>query len=405
MQCTEQLEGRYQLRYSDRICPPEQTLTRVTPLLDRYGVTRVARITELDCIGIPVWNTIRPNACSIVIHQGKGISDTDARVSAVMEALERAVAEDPDIPSVRASRNAVEAGGVACDPLSCLIAAHAREIDRDTVVDWFEGIDLIGGASVWVPREAAILDQTQPSRFWQCSDGLASGNTAEEAIFHGTLERIERDAEVLWQLENPDKRAGTCVDARSYDDPVINSLLEKIERAGFRIQLFDMTSDFDIPVFNALLAQSRIHEAAHARYIDVTHGSGAHPIAVRAIIRSITEAAQSRLTLISGARDDVTPFSYDWPMPEGLRHDLALAPRADRRADSAPTDASLTEMLDGLLKTFTAKKLGPLIAVRLNPEETRMAVVKMIAPQLENPEGSRRQSLGKRALAKVLVFR
>lgn len=405
MQCSEQQDVQHQFRYSDRICPPEETLARVAPLLHRCGVTRVARITELDAVGIPVWNAIRPNSRTIVLHQGKGITDTDARVSAVMEALERATAENPDIPAITTTRIELVARGLSSDPLPCLIAANGRDVADDDVLDWVEGHDLVGKSPVWVPHEAVFLDQPEPPRFWQSSDGLASGNTVEEAIFHGTLERIERDASTLWFLDNSDKRARTCVDARSYNDPVINHLLEKIEHAGFRIQLFDVTSDLDIPVFMALLAPAKLHEAAHARYIDVTHGSGAHPIAVRAIIRSITEAAQSRLTLISGTRDDVPPDSYDQPIPEGLRHDLAMSPCANRRADSAPANASLTQMLDGVVEAVAERRLGPLIAVRLDPRESRMAVVKVIAPQLENPEGARRQSFGKRALAKVLVFR
>ena len=81
--------------YSDRICGPEQTWSRIEALLPRFGVTRLSRLTGLDRIGIPVWNAVSPNARSIVINQGKGIADIDAKVSAAMEALERAVAGEP----------------------------------------------------------------------------------------------------------------------------------------------------------------------------------------------------------------------------------------------------------------------------------------------------------------------
>ena len=64
-------------------------------LLPRFGVTRLSRLTGLDSIGVPVWNAVSPNARSIVINQGKGITDLDAKVSAAMEALERSIAGDP----------------------------------------------------------------------------------------------------------------------------------------------------------------------------------------------------------------------------------------------------------------------------------------------------------------------
>ena len=81
--------------YSDRACAPEETLARIAPLLPRFGITRLARVTGLDCIGIPVWNAIVPNARSIVVNQGKGLTDIDAKVSAAMEALERTIASNP----------------------------------------------------------------------------------------------------------------------------------------------------------------------------------------------------------------------------------------------------------------------------------------------------------------------
>ena len=397
--------GRVPVRYSDRVCSPADTLARVTPLLARSGVTRLARITGLDAIGIPVWNAMRPNARSLVVHQGKGITDLDAKVSAAMEALERAVAEEPPLPTRRASIRALRADGLRVEPLPDLLAAGSEEIAADTVMDWVAARDLVHGTPVWVPRAAVTLDRTRPSRYWQSSDGLASGNTAAEAIFHGLLERIERDAKCLWQLAGPAQRARTCVDVRSYaDDPVVGELLDRIEHAGFRIQLFDVTSDVGVPVFMALLAPAGLRGRAFAKYIDLTHGSGAHPHPVRALIRALTEAVQSRLTLISGTRDDVGPEIYVRPLPAALREQLDLPARRNHRNYAVAPEGTLAEMTAALIEMLDRKGLGPLLAVRLNPDEERMAVVKILAPRLENPPGARKHSLGARALAKVLVF-
>ena len=94
----------------------------------------------------------------------------------------------------------MRADGLRVEPLPDLLAASSEEIAADTVMDWVTGCDLVHTTPVWVPRAAVSLDRTRPSRYWQSSDGLASGNTAAEAIFHGLLERIERDAKCLWQL-------------------------------------------------------------------------------------------------------------------------------------------------------------------------------------------------------------
>ncbi|MGO7164408.1 hypothetical protein ACCS78_35420, partial [Rhizobium johnstonii] len=89
---------------------PRETLSRVEPLLAGFGITRVARHTGLDDIGIPVWCAYAPNSRSIVIAQGKGLTDLDAKVSTVMEALERAVAGEPTVDLVRSEIGFMKSG-------------------------------------------------------------------------------------------------------------------------------------------------------------------------------------------------------------------------------------------------------------------------------------------------------
>lgn len=388
--------------YSDRVCSAEETLERVAPLLATHGITRLARITGLDRIGIPVWNAIRPNARSIAIHQGKGIRDIDAKVSATMEALERAVAEDPTLVIRETSIAKLSTEGARYEALNGLLGAGQPPLQQQDVLGWVEGYDLASDQTVWVPEDAVRLDRTRPTRFWQSSDGLASGNTEEEATFHALLERIERDAETLWQLEPVDKRITTAIDPRSFDDPVVTHLIDRIEAATFRLKLFDITSDLGVPAFSALLAPA---EGTLLRYINVTNGSGCHPIAVRAAIRAITEAVQSRLTLISGARDDVPPESYGWPAHADAHAELAAYSLPWTGKDLVPADLSIADMLPRLLETLARGKICPVLKVRLNPKEGHMAVVKLLVPKLENPKGERRSAFGARALAKLLVFR
>ncbi|HCI78067.1 MAG TPA: hypothetical protein DHW02_00065, partial [Ktedonobacter sp.] len=38
-----------------RVCPPEETFSRVEPFFSTMGITRVADITHLDDLGIPVF--------------------------------------------------------------------------------------------------------------------------------------------------------------------------------------------------------------------------------------------------------------------------------------------------------------------------------------------------------------
>ncbi len=387
------------------MCRPEETLARVMPALAEHGVTRIAKVTGLDRIGIPVWNAMRPNARALSVHQGKGIADIDAKASAVMEALERACAERPHLPVRSASADEILRAGESCDPLDDLVAIGHQPMDRACRLDWVAGQDLMDGGVVWVPFEAVLLDFTRPSHFWQSSDGLASGNTEREAIFHGLLERIERDADTLWSLGRMEQQAETCFSCADLGDPVASALADRIERAGFRLQLFDMTSDLGVPTISALMSPAEASERRSLRYIDVTMGSGTHPIAYRAALRAMTEAVQSRLTLITGTRDDVEDDVYEGDASEFLRRKFSLRPKSPPPEDLGSPGDGVETMLSRLLDRLRERGIGRVIAVRMNPGEDRFAVVKVIVSGLEHPEGRRQRRFGARALSRLLVFR
>src|SRR5580693_1007357 len=83
-----------------RRCSPLETLARVTPHLTSMGITRIANVTGLDNIGIPVVMVCRPNSRGLSVSQGKGLDLDEARVSGVMEAAELFHAENIERPLV-----------------------------------------------------------------------------------------------------------------------------------------------------------------------------------------------------------------------------------------------------------------------------------------------------------------
>lgn len=390
--------------YSDRICSPQETWSRIEALLPRFGITRLSRLTGLDRIGIPVWNAVTPNARSIVINQGKGIADIDARVSAAMEALERAIAGDPLAPAHRASRRTLAQAGETCLPLDTLIAAGQPFIGEEETLDWMAAHDVVTSERVFVPREAVCLDRTDPApRFWQSSDGLASGNNQTEAILHGLLERIERDADTLWRLLPRGRRLATAVDPASFGDPVIDDLTGRFGAACLDLRLFDITSDIAVPAYAAVLAEAGLRDRKRPLFHDMTIGYGAHPLAVRAVIRALTEVAQSRLTSISGARDDLYAETFTRP----------LAPETLSLLDAVPGPAKILPVPAGdagallahCLHRLAAAGIAPILAVPLGDATLPVSVVKVIAPTLENPEGARRHAIGPRALSQMIFTR
>lgn len=387
--------------YSDRVCSPEQTWSRIEALLPRFGITRLSRLTGLDRVGIPVWNAVSPNARSIVINQGKGITDIDAKVSAAMEALERAIAGKPLVPVRHASRRDFATAGDTCLPLDIFVAANQPFVTEDEALEWFAGHDIVTGQHVWVPRAAVCLDRTDTApRFWQSSDGLASGNSETEAILHGLLERIERDADRLWRLLPRAKRLATAIDPTALADPVVDALVDRLRDAGLELRLFDITSDIAIPTYAAVLGDTGLLEKKQPLFHDATIGYGTHPVAARAMIRALTEVAQSRLTYISGARDDLFAETFARPLAAETLALFASSPGPAKTYAAPQGDAAA--LLAYCLEQLAASGISQIIAIPLGDASLPISVVKVVAPALENPEGARRHALGSRALSRML---
>jgi ribosomal protein S12 methylthiotransferase accessory factor len=86
-------------RGTQRSVSPAETLERIRPYLPTFGITRLANITGLDWIGIPVTLAIRPNASTLSNGSGKGFTMAAAMTSGAMEALELYHAEEANLPT------------------------------------------------------------------------------------------------------------------------------------------------------------------------------------------------------------------------------------------------------------------------------------------------------------------
>jgi ribosomal protein S12 methylthiotransferase accessory factor len=380
------------------------------PLFQKFGITRLADITGLDEIGIPVWSAIRPNARTLAVSQGKGVDAPAAQASAVMEAVEMAVAERVAIPTRRMTAAALAQDGGAVESLPDLVAQGRPPLLDDEEIDWAAGYDISADRTVWVPLDAVRLDQPiserEASRYWRSSDGLASGNLLIEAALHGVLERIERDAMALWRLRSDGEVRQRCVVPTAFGDPILSDLVARVEGAGLGVHLFDVTTDVDVPVFFCVIAPRGSRKASAWKYLELVSGSGCHPLPARAAIRALTEAVQSRLTVISGARDDIIPAAYDAPLSPDLLAYLAVEPAKspagrDSRGEPLPREM----LLAGVVEKLRAVGLGRVIVVPLSGHSEEFAVAKMIVPGLEHPAGARRTTWGRRALSLMMAPR
>ena len=286
-----------------RAVPPEETLSRIESKMAVAGITRVADITDLDRIGIPVFSSIRPTADdgAISVYNGKGATPAEAKVSAMMEGIERYSAEVHDREMVSGRFSELGSCENVLNPDE-LILPHSS--DHDQSIQWTRGYDLVNDEEILVPASAVFhplpLSRDHAALFRTNTNGLASGNEIEEAIFHGLSEVIERDA---WSLVEASRNTGPAI--TSPDNGMIGDLMDRFSDAEVSVQIRDMTSDIGIPTFAAVSDDTLLKDPAL-----LTIGMGTHTNAYVAMLRAITEVAQSRLTQIHGAREDTTVAEF-----------------------------------------------------------------------------------------------
>lgn len=390
-----------------RACEPAETWARLRPLLPVFGISRIANITGLDRIGIPVFTACRPNSRSLSVFQGKGLTGDAARVSAVMEAYETWCAESIDRPLRFASVDEMRFSHPLID-LEALPLATVEGLDPGRPFLWIEGLDLMGGGHVWLPYETvhanyALPEPPHSAAFAATTNGLASGNTRDEALLHALMEVIERDAVTLWKL-GPDAWAGrTAIRPETITDGACRWLIDRFARAGIDLAIFDVTSDLAVPAFLCLIDDPSGETGA------AELGFGAHPAPEVALARALCEAAQARATFIAGAREDIPDEDYAAEarlarshaaqgVLRGLRPERSFA---DVRGIETPSFAG---DIEATLEALDRAGLRQAVAVEIGKPAFGLAVVRVVVPGLEAAfEGPRTAYVpGRRAMALLL---
>ena len=382
------LRGRTAKTYrggSARSRAPEETWAAIEPLLARRGITRVANITGLDHVGIPVYQAIRPNARSLSVSQGKGADPIAAKVSASMEALELSIAEEPPCPRRRATFSTLrrEERARVIDPSAL---PSTRDLDPSLEIAWTSGVEIVSGEPVWIPFDLVHIDLTAPaeSPFLLTSNGLASGNNLAEAVFHALSELVERDAAGLFALE-PAALTERLVDLDAATDPGVRALVARLRAAGLTPVAWDMTTDIDLPSFRVLLFDTRADAALNP--ISAPYGAGSHIDPAVAMVRALTESAQSRVGWIAGSRDDLSRDAYR--TTQSTTHELASvvdAPKR-RRLDARPSRETPTveEDIAVVLDALRRVGLSEVVVVPLGGPDLPVAVARVLVPGLEGP--------------------
>jgi ribosomal protein S12 methylthiotransferase accessory factor len=331
--------------------PIQDTLAQIEPICNEIGVTRLCDITHMDRLDIPNFSAVLPGTDDVFwVYNGKGTSKLSAKVSALMEAIERysSLSSTYSKPFIRGeNRQLSEVYGKVLNPAEVIEPVSSMYDDNCTTMDYVLGYDLLASERILVPAEIALY-QHHPRHpavgiFKSHTNGLASGIALEEAICHALCEVIERDAVSIAELcassieftilqsvldsftkigkvgrfispinignifvDNPNIFPDVDISEIAKEFEPINRLVTKFTSAKLPLTIKDITQkDIGIPVFSASSVEWITHDYGY-----FAKGYGAHPDARIALARAITEVSQTRAANIHGARDDLKRINY-----------------------------------------------------------------------------------------------
>lgn len=401
-----------------RVVRPEETLRRFVPLISPLtGVIR--RLQEVPVEGtdlVHVYTASHARHYGVATLRslrgdrrdpsgGKGITDLDARVSAVCESLERFSSVHRGREPCSVARYS-EVGAEAVHPSELLLFSPEQfrtrdewnsneaggfqwvpEPYEDEPIEWSPARSLSTGSMQLVPSSCVYFGfKGEGRRFCKGdSNGLAGGNCLEEAILQGFLELVERDAVALWWY-NRARVPG--LDLASSRDPTIEAITAFYATLQRSIWALDLTTDLGIPCFAALSAKENAQEE------DIIFGFGAHLDADIALSRAISEVNQMLPTILrtqEERRRQLLPDFEDaiqWWDSATLEAHPYLRPaenRAPGRLDDfpKPQTTDLREDVLDCLKRAEAVGLDVLVHDLTRPD-VGFAVARVLAPGLRH---------------------
>ncbi|MER9709615.1 YcaO-like family protein [Mesorhizobium sp. M0174] len=373
----------------ERLGPPaDEALTYLMSMRQALGITRIADITGLDRVGIPVVQAMRPFSFSNAVAQGKGASLARAAISAILESAESFFAER--IEYLDAAYASATLLGIPYGRFETWLREPAPADWRGRKIAWMEAENLLGGGRDFVPLElvhTAYLVPPSPCDgiFTPTTTGLAAALDEADAITHGILECVERDA-IARALKTHGFLQHQRIDPATIDDARVLALLDELARKDMIVGLWLAPSPVGLPVIWCHLIESNPRETALLHL--PADGSAAAFDPAAAAVQAIHEAAQARLAAISGARDDMTRASYpkypDWQLIEAHRQ-LITGGRKDVSFARQPADraASGQTLRGSLLARLEESGISAVYLIRLNTSPwNRLSAVRIVIPQL-----------------------
>lgn len=384
---------------SDRRRPKLQRLVSpITGIVSSLTVTRRSRVWEASAEVAAPRNPQVPSG-QIQSSSGLGTSRRDAVFACLLEAVERysLIAQGSEA-AVTASLQQLGDGVSSSALVYPFSEKQYRERDRwnrhfqgmpyipprlpaDLPFDWSPCWSLHSARQAWVPSQIAYIGPAGTGdRFFYVADstGCAAAPELPQAVLHGLLELVERDAVSIWWYNRVARPAVSVPSARA----LLSPLQRFLKSQGRRFCLLDITTDLWIPVFAGLSWNPRGRQVAV--------GFGCHPNPAVAARRALRELCQTS-TGISAGR----PERYAKGSPEhaflSWSHNTCVFDHAHLRPTAQTievqpefTDSPATELLAMTLRVLAKTGLEPWL-VPLTRPELSIPAVRVLCGELRHP--------------------
>ncbi len=370
------------LNTSIRTVSPQTTLDYAKAWAPIARIHAVRDITPMDCLGVPVFVSERRPSATDPYAFGKGSFPIESEVGAYMEAIESHFAE-PGMGQVETKwgtpRDLTHVGASG-DPIFEFAPIIDRRADPDQPLLLARAHDAYNGAESWIPAELVFNPSPDVGTilYGASSNGLASGNSVQEASVHSLYELIERD---IWSLEFV-RNDALRVAGGSLPQEIAN-VVESAGRNGLRLVVQYVPNDYGIPFFAAFLFDPKKPER---RFFN--GGWGCHPERRVALTRAVTEVAQSRLVFLHGARkpdscdDSVVEADLVRQQIEAISRDVPAIRFED--VPQQPAMATIAEQWAAAFGCLRRVIDRPIWRVIYTPDDGPLHVVRLVVPLLEH---------------------
>ena len=340
---------------------------------------------------------------------GKGISEAQAKASALCEAIERYSGErsGAEVIVTASFREMRERFGAdTIHPNEVMRYSHRQledheafnekksmfnqvpePLDESVPIDWTPVWSLTHARHKYLPTQFLYYQSkasANSDHFYcmGCSNGNASGNNLEEAVLQGFCELVERDAVAIWWY-NRLRKPGVAVE--SFKESYLLDLISYYKTIGREAWALDITSDLGIPAF---AAASRLSGGPGER---ILFGLGCHLDPHIALQRAFAELNQMLAMDLHGvdaehAIEDQETLS--WLRTATLANQPYMAPDetiAAKRREDYPSLCSgdLLEDIRLCRRIVEERGMEVLVLDQTRPE-VKMPVVKVIVPGLRH---------------------